>query len=425
MHHRALGLREVVARVRHDLRRGAAAIRRVALGLRPPVPADDGEARRGLDRRALAGDLDRPEDDLAQPALDGRHGHGDLRLPAPAVRAHRAAALPDLRTPDRGSVARPDRRAGAPAAGGHEVHRQRAGRPRPQGRVQGRPRGAAARRLHAREGGRRAAPSRGRDRPRQEVQAHDRGRRRPARDEGRSPPSPHAVDRDRDLARRGARGDRRRGRRVDDVLREPRVPRPRRLVAGARAARLLLQLAARGVSPLHRAGRAARDRPGPARPGHVALDRGGCARPLDDRQPELLRLGDRGRRRAVRDPARRALARPDRGAAGQVPARHGRREDLRDLPQPDGSQAPVHDGLRGAADEPPAALQGDRLLAAARPDRGVHELPAVPRVQRCPPQARGARRHDRREVDPRLHADVGDEGAALRRRARARRRRRS
>ena len=48
------GLREVEPCLRHDLRRGPAALRRVALGLRAPVPADDGEARRRLDRRASA-----------------------------------------------------------------------------------------------------------------------------------------------------------------------------------------------------------------------------------------------------------------------------------------------------------------------------------------------------------------------------------
>ena len=47
---------------------------------------------------------------------------------------------------------------------GHEVHRQRAGRPRPQGRVQGRLRGAPRGRVHAREGRRRAASARGADR---------------------------------------------------------------------------------------------------------------------------------------------------------------------------------------------------------------------------------------------------------------------
>ena len=54
LHHRALRLREVEPCLRHDLRRGPAPLRRVALGLRAPVPADDGEARRRLDRRALS-----------------------------------------------------------------------------------------------------------------------------------------------------------------------------------------------------------------------------------------------------------------------------------------------------------------------------------------------------------------------------------
>ena len=84
-HHRPVGLGQVVAGVRHDLRRGPAPLRRVAVRLRAPVPRADGQARRRLDRGPVAGDLDRPEDDVAQPALDGRHGHRDLRLPAPAV----------------------------------------------------------------------------------------------------------------------------------------------------------------------------------------------------------------------------------------------------------------------------------------------------------------------------------------------------
>ena len=36
-----------------------------------------------------------------EPALDGRHRHRDLRLPAAAVRQHRRAALPELRPRDR------------------------------------------------------------------------------------------------------------------------------------------------------------------------------------------------------------------------------------------------------------------------------------------------------------------------------------
>ena len=74
--HGALGLGQVLARLRHALRRGPAPLRRVALGLRAPVPRADGEARRRLDRRPLAGDRDR--------AAHGR----------PGTRARRSAPSP-------------------------------------------------------------------------------------------------------------------------------------------------------------------------------------------------------------------------------------------------------------------------------------------------------------------------------------------
>ena len=45
----------------------------------------------------VAGHLDRAEDDRLESAIDGRHGHRDLRLPAAALRQHRRAALPELR----------------------------------------------------------------------------------------------------------------------------------------------------------------------------------------------------------------------------------------------------------------------------------------------------------------------------------------
>ena len=119
LHHRPLRLGEVEPRVRHDLRRRAAAVRGKPLRVRPSVPADDGEARRRLDRRAEPGDLaDRPEDDVAQPALDGGHGDRDLRLPPPAVRAGGPAALPGSRAADRRPEPRPDRGADPRAPGG-------------------------------------------------------------------------------------------------------------------------------------------------------------------------------------------------------------------------------------------------------------------------------------------------------------------
>ena len=61
--------------------------------LRAPVPRADGQARHRLDRGAVAGDLDRAEVDLEESALHRRHRHRDLRLPAPALRAHRRRAL--------------------------------------------------------------------------------------------------------------------------------------------------------------------------------------------------------------------------------------------------------------------------------------------------------------------------------------------
>src|SRR5438046_1380591 len=109
----ALGLGQVLARLRHHLRRGPAPLRRVALRVRAAVPRADGEARGRLDRGALARDLDRAEDDQQESALHRRHRHRDLRLPARALRARRRAALPVARQGDPGA----GRRAGgAPPA---------------------------------------------------------------------------------------------------------------------------------------------------------------------------------------------------------------------------------------------------------------------------------------------------------------------
>ena len=56
----------------------------------------------------------------------------------------------------------------------------------------------------------------------------------------------------------------------------------------------------------------------------------------------------------------------------------------------------VHARVRGDRPEPPAPLQGDRLVAAARADRGVHVVPPVPGVQGRAAEAGGARGHRRR-----------------------------
>ena len=187
-HHRAVRLGQVQPRLRHDLRRGPAPVRREPVRLRPPVPRTDGEAGRRPDRRPLAGHLDRPEGRLAQPALDGRDRHRDLRLPAPAVRAGRHPALPE-RPSDRAPERPADRRPGPGPARGHPAARPRPAHQGPQDR--GRP------------GHRRGPPAGLRPRPRRrgavrhrrgaqarQVQAPlDRGRRRPLR---RAMPRPRA-----------------------------------------------------------------------------------------------------------------------------------------------------------------------------------------------------------------------------------------
>ena len=85
-----------------------------------------------------------------------------------------------------------------------------------------------------------------------------------------------------------------------------------------------------------------------------------------------------------------------RGAAEPLPLRHEGRARLRPVPQPDGPAALVHARVRGDRPEPAAALPRDRLVAAARADRGVHVVPAVPGLQGRAAEARGARGHGRR-----------------------------
>ena len=203
------------------------------------------------------------------------------------------------------------------------------------------------------------------------------------------------------------------------------MSRARCLAARAPAADLLVQLPARRVPPLHRARLAARDRPGPDRSRRDRLGRRRRSRPLVGRERRVLRLRRPGDLRPLRDRPRHTLGRADDGAAGSLPPRDEGRQALRPVPKPDGAPPLVHDGLRGNRLLARAPLQGDRLLAAAGADRGVHELPPLPDLQGRAAEARSPRGHDRRRVDQRVHADVGHAGARVPRRARADRRPRS
>ena len=188
-HHRSVRIRQVVPGVRHHLRRGAAALRRIAVGLRPPVPGADGEARGRLHRGPLPGHLDRAEDHLQEPALDGRHGHRDLRLPARAVRPRRHPALSQLRSRDLRADRAADGGSRADAAVRHAAAGPGAGDPRAQGRVQEALLRSAAAGLLA--GARERIDPRPlrRHRARPQAQAHDRSRRRPP-DHPRQPRPP-------------------------------------------------------------------------------------------------------------------------------------------------------------------------------------------------------------------------------------------
>ena len=62
-HYRPVGVGQVLAGLRHDLRRRTAALCRIAVLLRPPVPRADGEAGRRSHRRPVARHRHRAEDD--------------------------------------------------------------------------------------------------------------------------------------------------------------------------------------------------------------------------------------------------------------------------------------------------------------------------------------------------------------------------
>ena len=194
--HRAVRVGQVVAGVRHHLRRGAAALRRVAVRVRPPVPGPDGQAGRGLHRRAEPGGLHRPEVDQPQPALDRGHGHGGLRLPAPALRPDRPPALPGLRPRDQPADAAADRGPDPAAAGGDQVPGARARGAAAQGRVHRPVRRAAGRRVLPRPGGRcRGEPGRAAGAEEAGEARHQR-RRGPAGGQGGGQAAGHRFRRD-------------------------------------------------------------------------------------------------------------------------------------------------------------------------------------------------------------------------------------
>ena len=188
-----LRLRQVIARVRHDLRRGPAPLRRIALRLRPAVPGPGGQARRRLHRGPLARGVHRPEVHQQEPPLHRGHHHRDLRLHAPPVGPCRPPALPRLRRARHEADPAADRRPAAGTAGGHPLPGPGPGGPRPQGRIRRTVQGTHRQGLLAGAGRRQADPAERSPQARQAVQAHHRSGGRPPGGQGRHQPAPHRL----------------------------------------------------------------------------------------------------------------------------------------------------------------------------------------------------------------------------------------
>ena len=236
----------------------------------------------------------------------------------------------------------------------------------------------------------RTAPARGAAGARQEVQAHDRGRGRPARDEGRPAHAADAVGRDGGAARGRARR-RRPGGAVDgeadeSLLFSEKFACPEHGVSLPELQpRIFSFNAPHGACP-RCTGLGAQQEidpdllvPDPS----LSINEGALV-PWSVGNSSFYESVDPGDRRALRDRPRRAVAGARRGAAEPLPLRHERRQGLRPVPQPDGPAALVHARLRGDRPEPAAPLPRDRLGLAARADRGVHVASGPARSARAP-----------------------------------------
>ena len=249
---------EEFAGLRHDPRRGAAAVHRGALELRPAVPRPDGTARRRPDRGPAADRRDRPEVGLGQPAEHRRHRHRGLRLPPAPLRPDRRTALPEVRPGDPPAGPRADRRPGPRARRGNQGARPGPDGPGPEGAaprsLPGDPRGppdAGQGRRPGRRGRRRASQARQDEGPRH------RGRRRPPGRPRGHPPPDRRERRPGPEARRGDGhpldpGGRRLGR--PDLQHPLRLPELRDEPGRGRAPDLLLQQPPRRLPDLRRPG---------------------------------------------------------------------------------------------------------------------------------------------------------------------------
>ena len=215
-----------------------------------------------------------------------------------------------------------------------------------------------------------------------ETGAADPGsRRRPA---GR-------LGRDRAAAGRGRRAHRagaarRRGARLRGAALQREVQLPVRRLHGrrARAAQLLVQLAARRLPRLHRPRDEARDRPGPRHPGPLEEPGHRRARALGaDADRRLVAAqdprGDLPGPRLGLHARRSATCRPRRSSTSSTPRKD---EKVVVRYRTRARREHVQGHLRGRRHQPRAALPRDRLGLHQDRAREVHGHPAVPDLRR-------------------------------------------
>ncbi len=417
-HHGAVGFGQVLARVRHALRRGPAPLRGIAVGVRPAVPPAHGEAGRRHDRGTVAGHRDRAEDGRPQSALDRRDDHRGPRLPPPALRARRRTALPGPRRAALGEDGLAGRRRRPRVSGRGPDHGARAGRHAAQGRAH-----RAAGRLP--RPGLRACPDRRRgDGARSAAEAREdpaprcRCRRRPAPRPARCRATTRRIGRDRD-AHLGWQGDRRRPRfrRGARVLVPLRLPAVRLRTDRTRAAALLVQQPGRRLRALRRPRRRELLRPRAHRRLPAPVARGRRRERLGPPQRVLLPAAPQPRG-ACRVRCRHAVRGTLRSGAATRPARLGRRDDplhVRGRARQAGHQGTR---LRGHRPEHRAALQGNGVAARPRGTRALPDLGRLPGMPRRTVEPRRAQRLHRRPGAARSHGDAAQRRDGVVRRAR-------
>src|SRR4030081_2266068 len=118
--------------------------------------------------RQFLGQMEKPEGDVEEPAVDCRHGDRGLRLLAFAVRAGRPSALPGMRSRGAAADSRADGGPRREAAQGHARDGPRTGGQGPQGRIQVVDRGRPQVGLRARSSRRKPVRARRGDPGRQE-----------------------------------------------------------------------------------------------------------------------------------------------------------------------------------------------------------------------------------------------------------------